>query len=111
MAAPINRDAAKPALHKKQHLTIPGVGVKGPTVRECYDWASAPVLVVDLRPVFCGNGAHEVLLRFSVAKSETVVADDLRSRHGEYVMSRMRPSGNHRLLSVIWSSPETSGRT
>src|SRR5215472_5959014 len=63
MAAPVNCDTAIPALYKKQHLTIPGVGVQRPTVRERYDWATAPVLVVDLCAVFCGNRAHESLLK------------------------------------------------
>src|SRR5262250_2715502 len=104
MAAPVNCNTAKPALHKKQHLPIPGVGVQGPTMRERYDWASAPVLVVDLCPVFCGNRAHEVLLKDSrFAENEIAVATNRRSRRRRVLMSRVRPSGNHRLLSVIWS--------
>jgi hypothetical protein len=33
------------ALPKKQHLRIPGVSLKRPSVREGYDWARAPILI------------------------------------------------------------------
>ncbi|HEX5423779.1 MAG TPA: hypothetical protein VFW94_09540 [Candidatus Acidoferrales bacterium] len=34
--APVNCDAAKAALSQKEHLTVPGIGIERPTVRERY---------------------------------------------------------------------------
>jgi hypothetical protein len=57
MATTIVRNHAEPVLRKEKHLTVPGVGAQRPTVRERYDGAFAPVLVVDLGAVLGGDRA------------------------------------------------------
>ncbi len=58
MAATVMGDHAEAVLREEQHLAVPGVGVERPAMREGYDRAFAPVLVVDLRPVFRRNCCH-----------------------------------------------------
>ena len=62
MAAAVMRDDAEAVLREEQHLAVPRVGVQRPAVRERDDRALAPVLVVDLRSVFGGDGAHDISL-------------------------------------------------
>jgi hypothetical protein len=57
MATTIVRDHTEPILRKEKHLTVPSVGAQRPTVRERYDGAFAPVLVVDLGAVLGRDGA------------------------------------------------------
>ena len=49
---------AEAFLHEEKHLAVPSVGAQRPAVRERYDRAFAPVLVIDLRPVSGRDGAH-----------------------------------------------------
>src|SRR5262249_48332432 len=63
MPAPVNCNTAISVLGEKQHLTVPGIGVQRPTVRERYGWALAPVFVVDCCTVFGRNGAHAFPLK------------------------------------------------
>lgn len=56
MAASVNSHTAITVLDEKQHLTDPSVRVQRPTVGERYDRTFSPVLVVNLRAIFCGNG-------------------------------------------------------
>ncbi|HEX2472878.1 MAG TPA: hypothetical protein VHJ59_09015 [Nitrososphaera sp.] len=57
MATTVVRDHTEPILRKEKHLTVPSVGVQRPTVRERYDRAFAPILVVDFGVVFGGDRA------------------------------------------------------
>jgi hypothetical protein len=52
MIAAVMRDHFIAVLHVKQHLRIPGIGVKRPTVREYDDLARTPVFIEDTRAVF-----------------------------------------------------------
>jgi hypothetical protein len=56
MATTVVRDRAEAVLHEEKHLAVPSVGAQRPTVRERYDRAFAPVLVVDFGPVLGGDG-------------------------------------------------------
>src|SRR3712207_5010850 len=60
MAASVMRDHAETVLHEEEHLAVPGIGVQRPAMGEGYDWACAPILIVDLRAVFRGDGAHRL---------------------------------------------------
>src|SRR5262249_33841629 len=62
MPAPVNGDTAIPVLGEKQHLTVPGIGVQRPTMRERYGWSFSPVFVVNCGAILSGNGAHRYLL-------------------------------------------------
>ena len=48
----------KPLRCEVEHLRLPGVRAQRPAVAEADDRAGAPVLVVDLRAVLGGEGAH-----------------------------------------------------
>jgi hypothetical protein len=50
------RDHAEAVLHKEKHLAVPSVRAQRPTMRERYDRAFAPVLVVDFGAVLGGGG-------------------------------------------------------
>src|SRR4029453_16455804 len=52
MSAPVVRDAAIAVSSKKHHLRVPRVGGQRPAVTEDDRLPGAPVLKVDLRPVF-----------------------------------------------------------
>src|SRR5262245_50429528 len=58
MAATIVRDDAEAVLREEKHLAVPSVGAQRPPVRERYDRAFAPVLVVDLGAILGFNCAH-----------------------------------------------------
>ncbi len=58
MAAPVVGDAAKAVRCQVEHLRLPCVRAQRPAVAEADDRAGAPVLVVDLRAVLGGEGAH-----------------------------------------------------
>jgi hypothetical protein len=73
MATTIVRNHAEPVLGKEKHLTVPGVGAQRPTVRERYDRAFAPVLVVNFGSVLGGNRACTHGMNFSI-----IVKLDLR---------------------------------
>src|SRR5262249_15572834 len=61
MAPPVMRNDAEATLREVEHLAIPGIGAERPAVGEGDGRALAPVLVVNLRAVFGGDGAHGVL--------------------------------------------------
>src|SRR6478672_5830169 len=61
MTTTIVRHDAEAVLREKQHLAVPHVGAQRPSVREGYDWALAPVLVIDRRAIFHSNSAHMYL--------------------------------------------------
>src|SRR5215510_12386973 len=58
MATTIVRYDAEAVLCEEQHLGVPHVGVQRPSVREGYDRALAPVLVINRRAVFHRDRAH-----------------------------------------------------
>src|SRR5271167_2454442 len=58
--APIVRDNPKALLSEKQHLSVPVVRGKRPAVAEHDGLAFSPVLVVNLRAVFHGDGWHRI---------------------------------------------------
>src|SRR4030095_16572069 len=60
MTATIVRDDAEALLREEEHLAVSRVGAQRPAVRERYDRAFAPVLVVDPRPVFARYRIHVV---------------------------------------------------
>jgi hypothetical protein len=57
MSTTVVCDHAEAVVYEKKHLAVPSVGAQRPTVRECYDWTFAPVLVVDFGPVLGGGRA------------------------------------------------------
>src|SRR5215470_4449360 len=59
MAAPVMRNHAEAILSQEKHLAIPCIGTERPTVRKRYNWAFAPVFVVD-RPILHRNCAHKI---------------------------------------------------
>ena len=58
VAASVVGDAAIPLRRQKEHLVLEGVARERPAVAEDDRLSGAPVLVIDLRAVFGGNGAH-----------------------------------------------------
>src|SRR5882757_10565769 len=58
MPAPVMGYHAKAVVEEKHHLRVPIVGRQRPTVTEHYGLARSPVLVEDLRSVFCRNRRH-----------------------------------------------------
>jgi hypothetical protein len=61
MAATVVRNHAEAVLREEQQLAVPSVGVQRPAVRERYDRAFSPVLVVDLGAVLRRDHAHGIL--------------------------------------------------
>ena len=55
MATTVVCDHAEAVLREEKHLAVPSVGAQRPAVRERYDRAFAPVLVVDFRAVLGGD--------------------------------------------------------
>ena len=51
MATTVMRDDFISVLREKVHLAVPSIRAQGPSVRERYDWALAPFLVID----FCAS--------------------------------------------------------
>jgi hypothetical protein len=60
VAAAVVRDAAESPRREEEHLRIPVVRAERPAVTEDHRLSAAPVLVIDLRPVFGGDGAHRL---------------------------------------------------
>src|ERR1700687_957051 len=60
--APVMRDNSIALLAEEQHLSVPVVRGERPAVTEHYGLAFSPVLVVNLRTIFGGNGGHNALL-------------------------------------------------
>jgi hypothetical protein len=60
MSAAIMGDAAVPVGAQEQHLVLPRIRVRRPTVAEDQGLTVVPVLVVDLRTVFRRNRTHRV---------------------------------------------------
>src|ERR1041384_4649477 len=58
VTAAIVCDAAITSGREKVHLVIKRVGRQRPTMTEDHWLAAAPVVVIDLRPIFCRNRAH-----------------------------------------------------
>jgi hypothetical protein len=67
MATTVVRDHAEAILREEKHLTVPSVGAQRPTVRERYDRAFAPVLVVDFGAVLGGDRARTHSMNFSIS--------------------------------------------
>jgi len=61
MTTTIVRHDAEAVLREKQHLAVPHVGAQRTSVREGYDRAFAPVLVIDRRAIFHRDRAHTCL--------------------------------------------------
>ena len=57
VSATVVCDHAEAVLREEKHLAVPSVGAQRPTVRERYDRAFAPVLVVDFGAVLGGDSA------------------------------------------------------
>src|SRR5215510_10718651 len=76
MATSVMRNCAEAVLRKEKHLAVPRIGAQGPAVREGDDRALPPVLIVDLRSIFCGDVWHEssFLRQFARRTSITVPA-------------------------------------
>ena len=52
------RDDAKAVVGEEEHLALPAIRIQRPAMAEDYRRAGTPVLVIDLRSVFGGDGAH-----------------------------------------------------
>src|SRR6202521_2994865 len=57
--APVMRNDSIALLAEEQHLSVPVVRGKRPAVTEHYGPSRAPVLVVNLRAVFCRDRRHK----------------------------------------------------
>src|SRR6266478_6077463 len=57
--SPVMRDDSIALLTEEQHLSVPVVRSERPAVTEHYGLALAPILVVNLRAVFCGERRHK----------------------------------------------------
>src|SRR3979490_1359565 len=64
MTSPVVRNDSIALLAEEQHLSVPVVRGKRPAMTEHYGLALSPVLVVDVRTVFCRERGHKDLLRF-----------------------------------------------
>jgi hypothetical protein len=51
------RDHAKAVLQEEKHLAVPSVGAQNPAMRERYNRAFAPVLVIDFGALLGGDCA------------------------------------------------------
>src|SRR5207244_1657968 len=60
MAAAIVRDAAVAAVGQEQHLVFKRVRAQWPAMTEDYRLSFAPVLVIDLRAIFCRDRAYKI---------------------------------------------------
>src|SRR4029453_6789601 len=58
VAAPVVGDAAISVGSQEEHLIFPGIGRERPAMAEDNGLTLAPVLVIDLRAVFGGDGTH-----------------------------------------------------
>jgi hypothetical protein len=58
MAAAVMRDAAVTARGQKEHLVLKCVRAQRPPVAEDDGLSRAPVIEINLRPVFCRDRAH-----------------------------------------------------
>src|SRR6266404_1226513 len=61
VASSVMGDDAIALFEEEQHLRIPVIGRQRPTMAEHDGLTFAPVLVVNLRSVFCCNCAHELI--------------------------------------------------
>ena len=59
MTSSVVCDHAETLLNEEVHLTVPRVRIQRPAMREGDSRAFAPVFVVDRRPVFRGECAHD----------------------------------------------------
>src|SRR5215831_17877602 len=60
MATSVMCNDAESVLRKEKHLAIPCVGIQGPAMGECDDRTFAPVLIVNLRSIFCRDVWHGI---------------------------------------------------
>src|SRR5207244_3594252 len=58
VSTPVVRNHPESILSEEMKLAIPCVGTQRPSMRKRYDWALAPVFVVDCRAIFHRNRAH-----------------------------------------------------
>src|SRR5260370_40735869 len=58
MTSAVVGDATVAVLRQKEHLVLKGVGRKWPTMAENYGLSLAPILIINLRSIFCGNCVH-----------------------------------------------------
>src|SRR6266478_8515380 len=58
VTSPVMGDDAIAVTQEEHHLSVPIVGRQGPSVTKHYGLSFAPVLVIDLRSVFCVNRRH-----------------------------------------------------
>ena len=66
MSTTVVCDHAEAVLHEEKQLAVPSVGAQRPTMRERYDRAFAPVLVVDFGAVPGGDSAWTHSMNFSI---------------------------------------------
>src|SRR4029453_11992791 len=86
VAAPVVGDAAISVGSQEEHLIFPGIGRERPAMAEDNGLTLAPVLVIDLRAVFSGDGTHGNLLWLvrGLPQKETwslrlVITDEVKS--------------------------------
>src|SRR5674476_569738 len=61
MAATVMGNAAIAVRGQEQHRSLPAIRTEGPAMAEHHRLSCAPVLVIDLRTIFCCNRAHCLL--------------------------------------------------
>jgi hypothetical protein len=65
MPTAIMGDTAVAMGSEKYHLVFKSVGAERPAVAEDHRLSRAPIFVINLCAVFCGKGAHKILLRLA----------------------------------------------
>src|SRR2546422_11474492 len=104
MAAAVMGDAAISTRGQKQHLVFPCVRAERPAMAEDYGLSRAPVLVVDLRAIFCRDCRHKIfslrLWLMEVIAAANVAGGSPPSGLGEQevrpIKLRVRPHGPDR---------------
>src|SRR5216683_5826021 len=62
VTSPVMRDDSIALLAEEQHLSVPVIRGERPAMTEHYGLALSPVLVVDVRTVFCRERGHKISL-------------------------------------------------
>src|SRR6267143_134166 len=61
VASSVMGDDAVAVFEEEQHLRVPVIGRQRPTMAEDDGLSFAPIFIINLRPVFGGDRAHELI--------------------------------------------------
>src|ERR1700722_6016075 len=117
VASPVMRDHAITALAEEQHLAVPVVRSERPAVTEHDGLACSPVLIVNLRTVFRGDGRHclpPVVIVFAcIGSCNSAKNHARRALWCSVTLARMNPGNRRQFLgqfagaaASMWLLPE-----